>query len=220
MGQLDLRDVRPKPPKPGCAAAEIHRRRGLKHAASFPCFFFQEHRGSRDEARCGSGDLFRQAVLHEHWTAFASAAVCKALGPSLLEACSVSHPPSCERNTRSYPSSPITAAPFPRRNTASLPHVSRLVPRINPAPPQSWPSENIPLAPRQHERRQGVAGRSEIRGQPETSRLPEKGGAHGVGTLGVETFHERVETFQKVPPFRGVPCSVRGPGEGSPVDVL
>lgn len=46
-----------------------------------------------------------------------------------------------------------------------------------------------------------------------------KRGAHGVGTSGVETFHERVETFQKVPPFRGVSCSVRGSGEASSIDV-
>lgn len=168
MGQLDLRDVRPKLPKPGCAAAGIHRRRGLKRAASFLCFFKNTERArTKRGVACGPGDLFRQAASHKHWTAFVSAAVCKALGPC----------------PGSYPSSSIIAAPFPRRNTASLPHVSSLVPRINPAPPRSWPSENIPLAPRQHRRMQGVAGRSEIRRQPETSRLPEKGGARG-GYLG------------------------------------
>lgn len=78
MGQLDLRDVRPMPPKPGCAAAGIHRRRGLKRTSSFPCFFGNiERAGTKrgvareicfdGQHRMNAGDICVRCCMQGSW---------------------------------------------------------------------------------------------------------------------------------------------------------
>lgn len=166
---------------------------------------------------CGRGDLFRRGALHKHWTIRICCSMQGSWPPGFEEV--IPHSSSCKHRTRSFPSPGISLPQFIRRNTASY-SLAPSYPEPHPAPVLA--SGNIPPWPhgRQHRRMQGgVQGAAEIRGWPETSRLAEKGGAHGVGTSGVETFHERVESFWKVPQFRGVSCSVRGFGQASSVDV-